>query len=76
MPKPEFTNSASENENSGTEESETSDHEYLSDFTKLQLCMNKPCVSKEVMKENCPGKESSDLEEDASRIGNTLWSSW
>ena len=35
MPKPEFTNSASENENSGTEESETSDHEYLSDFTKL-----------------------------------------
>ena len=27
------------------------------------------------MKENCPGKESSDSQEDTSKIGNTLWCS-
>ena len=32
------------------------------------------CVSKESVKENCPGKEPSDLEEeDTSKIGNSLW---
>ena len=75
MSKSEFINSASENEINGIEESGTSDDEYLSDFTKLQLHMYEPCVSKESVKENCPGKESSDSEEDTSRIGNTLWCS-
>ena len=27
------------------------------------------------MKQNCPGKESLDSEEDTSKIGNTLWCS-
>ena len=45
----------------------------MCDFTKPQLCMYKPCVSKESMKEKCPGKESSNSEEDTSRIVNTLW---
>ena len=45
---------------------------YLSDFTKLQPYMYKPRVSKESVKENYPGKEWSDAEEDASRTGNTL----
>ena len=35
--------------------------------------MYEPYVSKESVKENCPGKESSDSEEDTGRIGNTLW---
>ena len=35
MSKPELINSASEDENNGTEESETLDDEYFSDFTKL-----------------------------------------
>ena len=61
-----------ENENNGTEKSETSDDEYLLDLTKLQLYMYEPYVSKESLKESCPGKESSDLEEDRSRIGNIL----
>ena len=59
----ELVKSASEEENNGTEESETSDDEYLSDFTKLQLYMYEPCVSKESVKENCPGKESSKSED-------------
>ena len=42
--------SASEDENSGIEESEISDDEYLSDFTKLQPYMYEPCVSKESVK--------------------------
>ena len=58
MSKPELIKSVSQNENNGTEESETSDDEYLSDFTKLQPYMYEPCVSKESVKENCPGKES------------------
>ena len=40
------------------------------DFTRY-----KPCVSKESVKENYPGKESSDSQEDTSRIGNILWCS-
>ena len=43
----EFINSASESENNETGESEISDDECLSDFTKLQPCMYKSCVSKE-----------------------------
>ena len=54
--------SASEDENNGTEESETSDDRYLSDFVKLQPYLYETCVSKESVK-NCPGKESSDSEE-------------
>ena len=50
--KSELTNSALEDENNGTEESETSYDEYLSDFKKLQSYMCKPCVSKESLKEN------------------------
>ena len=60
-------------ENNGTEESETSDDEYFSNFTKLQPYMYETWVSKEYVKENCP--VSSDLKEDTSRIGNTLWCS-
>ena len=63
MSKFELVKSASEEENNGTEESETSDDEYLSDFTKLKLYMYEPCVSKEFVKENCPGKESSKSED-------------
>ena len=70
--KSELINSTSEYEKNGTEESETSDTEYFSDFTKLQLHMYKPCLPK-FHKRNCPEKESSDSEEDTSRIGNTLW---
>ena len=66
-------NSASEDENNGTKESETPDDEYLSDFTKMQPYIYELCVSKESMKENCPEKESSDSEEDTSKIRNSLW---
>ena len=72
MSKSELIKSASEDENNETEEIETSDDEYLPDFTKLQ-----PCICERVkksVKENCPGKEILDSEED-SRIGNTLWCS-
>ena len=75
MSKSEFINSASEDRINGIEEwwmMINSDDEYLPDFTKLQPYMCKPCVSKDSVKENCPGKISSDLEEDNSRIGNTL----
>ena len=42
----------------------------------MNTCLTlQSCVSKELVKENCPGKESSVSEEDASRIGNTLWCS-
>ena len=75
MSKTELINRASEDENNGTEVSETSDDEYLSDFTKLQPYMYELCVSKESMKENCPRKKSSDSEEGISKIGNTLWCS-
>ena len=71
--KPINNESASEDENNVTEESETSDDEYyLSDFTKLQPYMREPCVAKESMEENCPGKELSGLEEDTSRIKKNL----
>ena len=72
MSKSELINCASEDENNRTEESETSDDEYLPDLTKLQPYMYENCISKESLKESCLGKESSDLEEDNSRIGNTL----
>ena len=72
MSKSELINCASEDENNRTEESETSDDEYLPDLTKLQPYMYENCISKESLKESCLGKESSDLEEDSSRIGNTL----
>ena len=69
-------NSASVDENIVTEESETSYDEYFSDYTKLQPYMYKPCISKASMKENYPGKEWSDSEEDTSRIENTLVFLW
>ena len=56
MSKSELINSASEDENNGTEERQTSDDEYLSNFTKLQPYMYEPCVSKESVKGNYPGK--------------------
>ena len=56
MSKSEFINSASEEENNWTEESETSDDEYFSDFAKLQPYKFEPCVSKVSVKEHCPGK--------------------
>ena len=64
MSKSELTNSALEYENNGTEESETWDDEYLSNFAKLQLHMYEPSVSKDSKKDNCPGKESSDSKEE------------
>ena len=57
MSKSEFINSASEDENNWTEESETSDDEYFSDFAKLQSYIFEPCVSKVSVKEHCAGKE-------------------
>ena len=72
MSRSELMNSAVEDENNGTEESETSDDEYLSDFTKLRPYMYEAYVSKESVKENYPGRESSDSEEHTSSIGNTL----
>ena len=41
----------------------------------LQSCnlTNTNPVFQKCPKENCPGEESSDSEEDTSRIGNTLW---
>ena len=59
MSKSELINSALEVENNGTEE--TSDDEYIFDF-KAATVDYQPCVSKESIKENCPGKESSDSE--------------
>ena len=63
-----------EDGNNGTEVSENSDDEYLPDFTKVQSHMYEPCVLKESLRESCPGKESSDSEED-NRIRNNLWCS-
>ena len=60
----ELINSAFEDENNGTDESETSDDEYLSDFTKLQPYLYEPS-----------GKQSSDSQEDISKTGNTIWCS-
>ena len=71
MANSEFKNSAAENKNDRTEESETSNDEYFSDFTKLQPHMYKLCVSKTSVKDNCSGKESSSSEEDTSKIENT-----
>ena len=51
MSKSELTNSALEDENNWTEDSETLDDEYLSDFTQY---IYEPCVSKESVKENFP----------------------
>ena len=44
MSKSELINSASEDENYGIEESETSDGEFLPDFAKLQPYMYEPCI--------------------------------
>ena len=44
MSKSELINSASEVENYGTEESETSDGEFLPDFAKLQPYMYEHCI--------------------------------
>ena len=72
----ERINSASEDARShyfnGTEESQNSDDKYLPDLTKPQPYMYETCVSKESVKESCIKKESSDSEEDSSRIRNTL----
>ena len=46
MSKSELKERASGDENNGIEESELSDDEYLSDFTKLQPYKCKSCVSK------------------------------
>ena len=52
------SDSASEDEKNGTEESETSDDQYLSDFTRLQPYVYEPSVSKESVKKKLPGKET------------------
>ena len=75
MSKSEIINSALDDRNNGTEESETSYDEYFSDFLKLQPHMYEPCLLKVSMKENCAGKESSDSEEDTSKIQNFPWCS-
>ena len=56
MSKSEFINRTEEDENNRTEESGASDDEFLDNLTKLQL-LYEPCVSKESLKESCPGKE-------------------
>ena len=66
LSKSELLTSASEDESNGTEENETSADRYLSDFLKLQQYTYAPCVSKESVKEKCPGKKPSDSEEDTS----------
>ena len=66
MPKSQLINSASEDENNGTNENETTD-EYLSDFTKLQLQIYEPVFQKSPWQKYCPGKESSGSEEDISK---------
>ena len=73
MSESEHINSASEDENNGTEESETSNDEYLLNLTKLQPYRQEPCVSKASLKEICPEKESSDSQQGISSTGNTLW---
>ena len=76
MSKSELIKSALEDKNNRTEDSETSDDGYyLRDLTKLQSYMYETCVSEEYLKESCPGKESSDSEEDSNRIGHNLWCS-
>ena len=71
----QLINSTLEAGNNGTTESENSDDECLSDFTKLQSYMYELCVSKASVKENYPGKQSSDSEEGTGNIGNTHWCS-
>ena len=61
------SDSASEDEKNGTEECETSDDQYLSDFTRLQPYVYEPSVSKESVKKKTAGKRNT------SRIGNTFW---
>ena len=72
----ERINSASEDARShyfnGTEESQNSDDKYLPDLTKPQPYMYETCVSKESVKESCIKKESSDSEEDSSRMQNVV----
>ena len=63
MSKSELINSASEDKNNGTEETETSHDEYLSELTKLPPDMYETCVSKE-----SPNRRQH-------RIGNILWCS-
>ena len=57
MSKSELINSALEDENNGFEESETSDDEFMPGLTSLQLYMFELCVSRESLKESCPGKK-------------------
>ena len=45
----ELKNSALEDENNGTEESETSDNEYLSDFTNPHQIQKKTLVELEIL---------------------------
>ena len=50
--------------------------QIMNNYLTLQSCnlrCTKSCVSNESVKENCPGNELSDSEEDTCRIGNTLW---
>ena len=56
LPESELINRAKGDENNGSEKSETSDGEYLSDFTKLQPYMYEPCVSKESLKKTAQEK--------------------
>ena len=44
----------------------------LPDFTKVQLHMYEPCVSKESLRESCPGKESSDSAEELEILSSVL----
>ena len=47
----------------------------MNTYLTLQSC-NRTSMNRmfhKCQKENCPGKESSNSEEDTSRIGNTLW---
>ena len=66
MWKSELRNSgASRDKNNVIEESETSEDEYLSDFTKLQLYRYDNPVFQKSMIKNYPGKESTNSDVDA-----------
>ena len=72
MSKSELINSVSEDENNGTEESETSDDICLALQSRNRTCTN-TVFRKIPLKKNCPGKEPPDSEEGTSKIGNTIW---
>ena len=75
MSKLELINSGSENENNGTEGSEAVDDQYLLAWLCKVATIHANPLFQECPWKSCPGKESSDSEDDSSKIGDTLWCS-